>query len=222
VSEPLVRHRSYDPYPGTDAVVFGERIKRLLELYDWQTTQVQFNLLDSHDTARLLSIARGDRATVRLATLLQMTYPGTPSVYYGDEIALRGTDAYDDLHQDHDARWPFPWHDRRQWDEQMLDYFKQAIALRRQHPVLRHGSYEELLARGHCYAFARSTADETLVIVVNAGDAATKIELPLKGKFPEGAALQSLFGPASDCRVHHDAITVSLAARSGSVIGRSE
>ena len=88
VSRELVRSRSYDPYPGIDAPVFAQRIRRLLELYDWQTTQVQFNLLDSHDTARLLSIARGDKATVRLATLFQMTYPGTPCVYYGDEICV--------------------------------------------------------------------------------------------------------------------------------------
>ena len=38
----------------------------------------------------MLSVARGDKATLRLATLLQMTFPGTPCVYYGDEIALRG------------------------------------------------------------------------------------------------------------------------------------
>ena len=112
----LVEDRSYDAYPGIDAVQFGQRIQKLLAGYDWETTQVQFNLLDSHDAPRVLSIARGDKATLRLATLFQMTYPGTPCIYYGDEIALRGTNRYDHPHRDHDARWPFPWHDEAAWD----------------------------------------------------------------------------------------------------------
>ncbi len=73
------------------------------------------NLLDRHDAPRLLSLARGDKATVRLATLFQMTFSGAPCVYCGDEIALRGTKAYDKPHRDRDARWPFPWDDRSRW-----------------------------------------------------------------------------------------------------------
>ena len=98
-SRVLVQDRSYDPYPGIDAVEFGDRIQRLLEYYDWTTTKVQFNLLASHDTPRVLSVARGDKATLRLATFLQMTFPGAPSIYYGDEIALRGTKRYDHPHR---------------------------------------------------------------------------------------------------------------------------
>ncbi len=79
VSPSLVKDRSYDVFPGLNAAQFGQRIDRLVGQYDWQTTLVQFNLLDSHDTARVLSIARGDKATLRLATLLQMTFPGAPA-----------------------------------------------------------------------------------------------------------------------------------------------
>ncbi len=49
VSPRLVQGRAYDPYPGIDAVQFGRRIRDLLARYDWETTQVQLNLLDSHD-----------------------------------------------------------------------------------------------------------------------------------------------------------------------------
>ena len=48
------------------------------------------NLLDSHDMARFLTLARGDETALKLATLFQMTYPGAPSIYYGDEIGLSG------------------------------------------------------------------------------------------------------------------------------------
>jgi hypothetical protein len=167
ISHTLVRDRSYDPYPGIDAAAFGERIQRLLNLYDWEVTQVQLNSLDSHDTARLISIARGDKATLQLATLLQMTYPGAPVVYYGDEIALRGTEAYDKPHQDADARWAFPWHDRDSWDREMLAYFKEVIALRHAHQALRRGHFYQLYAEDGVFAFARRDDVETLVVVLN-------------------------------------------------------
>ena len=73
-----------------------------------------------HDAPRVLSVARGDKATLRLATLFQMTYPGAPSIYYGDEIALRGTKRYDHRYRDQDARWPFPWDDPASWDNEMF------------------------------------------------------------------------------------------------------
>ena len=59
-----------------------------MTLYDWQITEAQLNLLDSHDTARVVSIAGGDEATLRLATVLQMTLPGAPCIYYGDEVGI--------------------------------------------------------------------------------------------------------------------------------------
>ena len=52
ISERLAQDRGYHPYPGTDARQFGQRIQRLLRQYDWQTTEVQFNLLASHDARR--------------------------------------------------------------------------------------------------------------------------------------------------------------------------
>jgi glycosidase len=70
VSVELVKDRSYKPYPALDAAGYGRAVQRILDLYDWNVTQVQMNLLDSHDTARLLSIARGDKASVRLGMLL--------------------------------------------------------------------------------------------------------------------------------------------------------
>ena len=208
VSRTLARGRSYDPYPAIDAAEFARRIEQLLQLYAWEVTQVQLNLLDSHDTPRLLSLARGDKATVRLATLFQMTFPGAPCIYYGDEIGLRGTKAYDRPHRDRDARWPFPWDDRDRWDQELLTFFRQAIALRHAHPVLRHGRYETLYAQGQCYAFARYDAQETLVVVLNAGEQTTKYRWRSDGSseamerediFGEGAV-----GPVDQGRIRGD------------------
>ena len=65
------------------------------------------NLLGSHDMARFLTLARGDLSALRLATAFQMTYPGAPSIYYGDEIGMAGG-------HDPANRGAFPWHKHRE------------------------------------------------------------------------------------------------------------
>jgi glycosidase len=220
VAARLVQDRSYDAYPGIDAVRFGQRIRALLAEYDWETTQVQFNLLDSHDAPRVVSIARGDKATLRLATLFQMTFPGTPCIYYGDEIALRGTRRYDHPHRDHDARWPFPWHDEAAWDRETLDFFRRAIALRHAHPALRGGRFEELYAHAQQYAFLRRDDDETLLVVLNAGNEAAQISVPLGPHFADGESLKPLLGAVAAGGVQGGHSVLSVPPRAGGVLSR--
>lgn len=78
VSRPLAGNRSYQPYPALDAADYAAQIQQLLDSYDWEITQAQLNLLDSHDTPRILSLVQGDKRSVILATLLQMSFPGAP------------------------------------------------------------------------------------------------------------------------------------------------
>lgn len=219
VSQALVEDRSYQPYPGIDAVKFGLRIQRMLNTNDWETNQVQFNLLDSHDTPRLLSIARGDKATVRLATLFQMTFPGTPCIYYGDEIGLRGSKRYDRRHRDQDARWPFPWEDQARWDQQMLQFFRQAITLRQTHSVFRDGAFEQLHAAGQQYAFVRQNAIEKFLVVLNAADGPASIEIPVRGIFTDGEVLHSVLGPEATATAADNSLAVAIPKRTGMVLG---
>jgi cyclomaltodextrinase / maltogenic alpha-amylase / neopullulanase len=218
VSRALVEDRSYQPFPGIDAVQFGHRIERLLATNDWETNQVQFNLLDSHDTPRLLSIARGDKATVRLATLFQMTFPGTPCIYYGDEIGLRGSKRYDRRHRDQDARWPFPWEDQARWDQQMLHFFCQAIALRQTHPALRDGIFEQLHAVGQQYAFVRRNSSAKLLVILNAADQQASLEVPVGGIFKQGEVLHSVLGSEMTATVASNLLAVTIPKRTGMVL----
>jgi cyclomaltodextrinase len=217
VSEALVSNRSYEPFPGIDGRAFGDRIARLLATYDWDTTLVQFNLLDSHDAPRVVDIARGDKATLRLATLLQMTYPGTPCVYYGDEIGLRGTKRYDRPHRDLDARWPFPWHDESRWDREMLSYFRQAIALRRTHSALRDGDFLPLYAEGKQYAFLRHNASETMLVAFNMADAAGELHVPVSPHLRNGQEPTTVFGTPTPVTVADGTMRLSIPPRSGRV-----
>ncbi|HSW42434.1 MAG TPA: glycoside hydrolase family 13 protein, partial [Patescibacteria group bacterium] len=106
-----------------DAAAFAQRLEHILTIYDPAVVGAQLNLLDSHDTPRFLTMAGGDVASFRLATLVQMTVPGAPSIYYGDEIGLPGG-------FDPDCRRSFPWQAPETWDHDLLAYVSAASALR--------------------------------------------------------------------------------------------
>jgi cyclomaltodextrinase len=159
-----------------DGPEFARRVEHGLGLYDPAVVAVQLNLLDSHDTPRFLAIAGGDVASLRLAMLLQMTLPGAPSIYYGDEIGMTGE-------QDPGCRAAFPWSDRGAWDEDLLAFTKGAIAARRANPVLRRGTYRTVGAAGPAMAFLRGRVPGItglpLVVAINAGDAEVPLDLDL-------------------------------------------
>jgi len=162
----LVENPSYFPYPALSAKEYGEKIKDLLALYPWEIQLTQLNLLDSHDTARLISVAGGDQASVELATLLLFTFPGAPSIYYGDEVGLEGN-------LDPDSRRSFPMPDS--WHQDVLDYHKKLIAIRHQYRALRTGYYNILYAEGIVYGFARCWENEELIVIVNSGTESAEI-----------------------------------------------
>ncbi|PZV04148.1 MAG: alpha-amylase [Leptolyngbya sp.] len=199
-----VEGRSYTPYPALDAPGYAAKIQTLLDLYPWEIQQTQLNLLASHDTARLLSIAGEDRDSVKLGTLLLLTFPGAPSIYYGDEVGLAGG-------IDPDSRRGFP--DEADWDQDLLDYHRQLIALRHAHPALRVGDYKTLYAEGDVYILARSLPTETLVVAVNAGTESATATLPA---MPH--TLQPLFGDGA-VKQTADELQISLPGRRGCILG---
>ncbi len=207
-----VRNPSYEPYPALSAQGYAQKMEALLTLYDWEIQLTQLNLLASHDTARLLSIADGDRASVELATLLLLTYPGAVSIYYGDEVGLEGA-------TDPDSRRGFPA--ESDWNQDLLEIHRQLIALRHQHPALRTGSYRVLYAQDSVYSFVRTLGEEEIVVAVNVGAApATALIVPSElnlNSFPE----KQLFGTAQLERGAEDdtEISLHLEARSGCILG---
>jgi len=133
----LVETPHYYPYPALDAASYASKIQHLLQLYPWEIQLTQLNLLSSHDVARALSVVGEDPASMALATLLLFTFPGAPSIYYGDEVGLPGE-------LDPDSRRTFPH--EKDWDQALLQLHKALIALRHRHPALRTGDYEVLHA----------------------------------------------------------------------------
>lgn len=162
-------------YP-IDGSEFARRVEHGLALYDPAVVAVQLNLLDTHDTPRYLAMTGGDVASLRLATILQMTLPGAPSIYYGDEIGMTGE-------QDPGSRAAFPWDDRRSWNVELLAFTRGAVAARHAHPVLRRGSYRTVAAAGTAMAFLRAPVagvpGPAVVVAINAGDASAPLQLDL-------------------------------------------
>jgi glycosidase len=211
----LVEKKGYQPVAGISGGQFADKLDRLLKLYPWPIELAQLNLLDSHDTARFISIADEDETSVRLATLLLLTLPGAPSIYYGDEIGITGGGS------DRLARKTFPWDHPQLWNLQLHEFHKQVIALRKAHAALRIGMFQRLYADTDTYAFARTLADETLVIAVNVGWEPHQIRLPLAGLDTAATPPRVAFGSATIALADHAAITVDLPARSGVVLDLS-
>lgn len=176
-----------------DASSFGQTIAILLAMYPAQITAAQLNLLDSHDTARFLTSAKNDETALRLATLFQMSYPGAPCIYYGDEIGMAGG-------KDPDCRRSFPWNEDR-WNKSLLNFFKRAIDMRHDHPALRRGSFDQLHAAGKVFAFGRSNQNEKLIIVLNAGDTTATLPAITNTHYvTEGALLLELLNTSDNTR----------------------
>jgi len=215
VQPEMVAGRGYRPYPPLDAAGYADRVDRLLGLYPWPVELAQLNLLDSHDTARLLSVAGGDEASLRLGALLLLTFPGAPCIYYGDEIGLGGGPG------DALARRTFPWNRPASWNHGLRQYYKEAIALRHAQPALRTGAYRRLLATGDTYAFARGQDGATLVVALNVGKEAHLLQIPLDGLSVGSAAPRLLFGSVADAQTSEGQMLVTLPARGGAVLDLS-
>ena len=92
--------------------------------YRQQISEVMFNLLDSHDTERILTTAKGDLQSVKSALAFLYLQRGTPCIYYGTELALIGG-------PDPDCRRVMPW-ERVSADNDMLNFMKDLIQLRKE------------------------------------------------------------------------------------------
>ena len=146
----------------------------------WTIAQQQYNLLGSHDTRRILSTVKGSSSLNRLSVGLLMTSVGVPSIYYGDEVGLRG---------EHDitARGCMPW-ERSEWDEDLLSFYQALIKLRRSSRALIEGGFQMLLIDDDSFAYLRDTDEEACVVVAHRGPGsrgARPIDVSI-GAIPDG------------------------------------
>lgn len=188
----VLRNAVLDFANGSDARKLVSNIEHLREAYPRQAFHALMNLLSSHDQARALHVLGGPlgatpevmqqaKQKLRLATLVQMTLPGSPTVYYGDEVGQSGGD-------DPYNRMTYPWADQGgQPDLALRSDFKALLQLRQKQAVLRRGVLQApLVSTPHVVVLARQNGSQTALMAYNNSRQAqtVTIDLPaaLRGK----------------------------------------
>jgi alpha-glucosidase len=143
--------------PQLDGAQAVEALRRFRAGVPWEAVLNSWNLLDSHDTARFRTIA-GTPERHLAGVGLQMTLPGVPMVFAGDELGLEGA-------WGEDARRTMPWGEP--WDEEFLGAFRELIRLRRTLPALARGGIRWVSVERDTIAFLRETRDERLLCVAS-------------------------------------------------------
>ena len=119
-----------------------------------QLRHAMYTLLSSHDIPRALWRLRGDKERFKTAYALLFAFPGSPAVYYGDEVGLSQPNPYEVWRGDPYCRAPFPW-DEALWDKDLLAFLRRLILLKKTHPALRLGGLLPLKAPPGVLAFRR-------------------------------------------------------------------
>ncbi|EOD00782.1 glycoside hydrolase family 13 protein [Caldisalinibacter kiritimatiensis] len=138
-----------------------------------QVNEVMLNLLDSHDTSRFLYKAKGDKESLKLASVFQLTYLGAPCIYYGTEIGMNGGD-------DPDCRRTMEWNEDK-WNKDLLNHYKRLIKIRNEHEALRRGNFKWIEGLDDVVGFVRETDKEEIIVLINNSNQDKEIQLKVNG-----------------------------------------
>ena len=148
--------------------------------------QVAMNELSNHDHSRFLTrtnhmVGRVEhlgaeaaneyvnKAVMREAVVMQMTWVGAPTIYYGDEAGVCGF-------TDPDNRRTYPW---GREDHELIAFHKEAIRIHKEHPALRTGSLKILSGEENVLSYARFKGNDRIVIVINNRSERTEVKVPV-------------------------------------------
>ena len=187
---------------GGDAAAFRESMEQLRENYPSPAFYSAMNFLSTHDTPRILTLLGGEptpadkaeraaaqlspagrelaRRRLMLGALLLYTFPGSPTVYYGDEVGMEG-------YEDPLNRRAFPWGAE---DEELLRWYKKLGQLRGGRPSLQRGDICYLYADGSGLALRRQWDSEVTTAAMNSG----KEPLTMTLSWPHPIATDAMTG----------------------------
>jgi alpha-glucosidase len=149
-----------------------------------QAYAISMNELSNHDHSRFLT--RTNRTVGRVAyagaeaananinkyvfmeaVVIQMTWPGAPTIYYGDEAGVCGW-------TDPDNRRTYPWGHE---DKELIAFHRAMIKVHKESPALMHGSYKSLLAQYNLIAYGRFTDDDAVIVIVNNSEDERRVKI---------------------------------------------
>ena len=195
---------------GGDADEFRETLEAIRENYPPNAFSSLMNFLGTHDTPRILTVlgashvpdSKEDRASyrlspeerqmglarLRLAALVLFTFPGAPTVYYGDEAGMEGW-------EDPFNRAGYPW---GREDTELKVWFARLAHLRLDCPALQSGQLHWRWTSGPILAFARELNGQLLTTVINAADTPQSLTLPWSGAAPRDLLTGAVLSPADN------------------------
>ena len=136
---------------------FAKRMMNLYENYPVENFYSNINLLGSHDTERILTMLNENKELINLAVAIQMTMPGVPLIYYGDEAGLTGgKDPYN--------RKSYPWSNP---DNEILNIYKCFADIRNREEALKKGNLEFIRNDKNLLIFNRVYKNEKITIIIN-------------------------------------------------------
>lgn len=150
-----------------------------------QSVQIAMNELSNHDHSRFLT--RTNRRVGRLASVgaeaasentnksvfmeavvMQMTLPGAPTVYYGDEAGVCGW-------TDPDNRRTYPWGNE---DKGLIDFHRTVIKIHKDYEVFKTGSYKQLVSEYNLLVYGRFNKNDAAIIIINNSDDERRVRVP--------------------------------------------
>lgn len=169
-----------------NADAFFGSMRHFMTRFCTQSLQVAMNELSNHDHSRFLTRtnsqvgrtnSRGaeaanqgvDKAVFRLGVMIQMTWPGAPTLYYGDEAGLCGW-------TDPDNRRAYPWGNE---DMELIQYHKELIRIHKEYQVLKTGSILFLNGEYNLICYGRFDENDKIVVVINRGEDTRELDIPV-------------------------------------------
>ena len=184
---------------------FGS-MRHFMTRFHTQSLLVAMNELSNHDHSRFLTRtnrkvgrtaylgpeAAGegiDKSVMRLAVMIQMTWPGAPTIYYGDEAGLCGW-------TDPDNRRAYPWGSE---DQELIDFHKEIIRIHKDYQALKTGSLLFLHGQYSFISYGRFDEQDKFVIAINSGEQPVSIDLPVwRLGMTEGNRMARLINTSQD------------------------
>ncbi|MED5020414.1 alpha-amylase family glycosyl hydrolase [Paenibacillus chibensis] len=217
-----------------NATQFNDALESIREDYPEEAWEVMLNLVDSHDTIRSitkydypsweeehLKIAPSPSSKAMsmqaLTAIFQMSYPGAPTIYYGDEVGLEGT-------KDPDSRRTFPWERVSGSDgsyaangayADLFATYQKAANIRNNKEVFRTGALKVAYDKGDVIAYARKTDAQAGLVVINRGSADVTVSLDVAGFLPSGIGLTDQLGSGTQIRIENGKANVTIKGMSG-------
>ncbi|MCH1626144.1 alpha-glycosidase [Fredinandcohnia quinoae] len=158
------------------ATEFTNMISKVQHMYPNNVNEVAFNLLDSHDTPRILTVCGGNKEKLKLLYVFQMSFTGSPCIYYGDEVGMTG---------DHDpgCRKCMVW-DKNEQDHELFNHLKKLIRLRKEHQAFKENDIRFIEANDETnhIIYSKAAGNEEFIFILNNSADKLEVSVPVNGK----------------------------------------